>query len=661
MSTMSTRAIVVLCLPQFIHSFIGVFFDSHLTRFYLHDICSSHSDRLTCFTPAQLGLLSSVLQSLGLFVDVFISHVIVESGQMLHALNRINKKHRSLGLIVLSMALLYALSHAMLFNTYIINPANLTMWYMFWMFLRNIVPLQSLYGILLQRISLLEMRRGGEKAIVLDQDAFRSKLFGIKLQLDLFGGIAGGFVVPLMYYIFGIQLVPLPSAESGTDKISVSYTSFSAAQAVMLLISYALMVRQVFNTAARRAEIRVKNDEIAEVQNVPLPFLASMKQSFRNVAFRNMLALFVFEALRGLLWNGLHPFYFTFVLQLRNSAQFDLWNGIFHTTGTIVASLCVPFWMRLSNRIGVHRCWILTYQMQIVIGGIVHFAVGKGQVIRYLIFFVLQSAIGRASGFLLDLVKSRVFDYDQMLNHDATQRREASIESLWSLLPRYIGLPASQISLSIMEHWGRYAQNETDFDNEELINTLRVQNCLLPAITSLICLYIMSRFPVNTEEKHRRILDTIAKRMKRCRKMRKDSAVNTEVVSDPITQKTLMLAKRPPTATDVARNSFFDWEIRILEACKAKASGTRKYHLFHWTWKYRPKLEASLASLWLFAGILLIWFATRGVDIPGGQIQWTKSIPLWFSSVCFSFCWTHAMRWSPACALSNELRTSGIT
>src|SRR5690606_13603380 len=236
-----------------------------------------------------------------------------------------------------------------------------------------------------------------------------------------------------------------------------------------------------------------------------------------NKAFVILLLLFIYESLRGLLWNGMFPLFILHVVGLKGE-EYTAWMGIFHFSGMVCATLFTPVWTHISKKIGNYKTWIIAYALQIPIGVIVYLLVSPGFVYTYFILFLVLQCIGRASGFLLDSIKTTAIDYDEFLTG---LRRDASLEASWRLIPRYFSLPGNAISYYIVSKWGY--RSEFPQQPSIVVNCISVQAALLPSITSLGCLCLMYMFPINDEislqinngiEQHRKgisVIDPITK------------------------------------------------------------------------------------------------------------------------------------------------------
>lgn len=316
-------------------------------------------------------------------------------------------------------------------------------------------------------------------------------------MIELTGGLCAGFMLPFLSSILKLEL--------GMDFTHFSYALF---QSLFIVVVFILLHQNYSSQLIITSDTTLQ----PEKKTNSYFFLSkSFQKSLGNSAFINLLILFCFESLRGLLWNGLYGFYMSHVLQLRAAADYNFWSSIFHMVGMLTAMLCTPFWIYLTKKWGTYFTYCVAYVAEIFVGLSVYFLVSKGQIYRYLVLFVINCAIGRSSGFLLDSIKARVFDYDELLNFE---RRETSMESIWSLLPRTIALPSTTISFYILTRFGGYSQNDSDYQNDNLIRIISIQTVLLPCLTALVCFWIKYKFPINTEAKYSQIKELLKWRQK---------------------------------------------------------------------------------------------------------------------------------------------------
>ncbi|KAL0483851.1 hypothetical protein AKO1_011873 [Acrasis kona] len=397
-------------------------------------------------TSTRFGLVSSLIGSLGLFLDLIISH----------AVDRSHATFRSHLPIILFCAPVWCLSTTLLF--YPPHSIPLSVWFTVFSVLKNMVPLETAFNALGAKLT--------NQISIKDRDS----MFAYKQYAGLIGGMAGGFVP----YFFSETSRPF----------------------CILICSFLLCSSYVIMAGFLRKKEKDKNEILREPKFIPI--ISGLKRSFENKAYIMLLCLSLFEALRSLLWSGLFPFFFTKVLAL-DDKEYQLWGGIYNVLGMVLASLFTPLWQSLSRRYGSYRMWLFSYSLQILVGLMVYFIIEprQQQVYRYLFCFICLCITGRASGFLYDSITASLYDYDEFCTGE---RREASISASMNIIPRYISLISNSVSFGILSYFEDSVTNAA--------KCVSVQTTLLPSLTAIICLLIMYHYPID-DEKNKVIKDGI--------------------------------------------------------------------------------------------------------------------------------------------------------
>nr|CAG4717921.1 unnamed protein product [Naegleria fowleri] len=617
--------ILIAVLPTLLTSIMDLYMDMHLTKYYLEDICKNNaSDEnidhhpLSCISPSRFGLIHSLIRSLSLFTDFF-SATIIDSHSFRH------------DTLIMILAPLYWFTSCALFmgpSIMMIHPlfqnfSFTDVWYMLCSLLKNMIPLRVLYD--------SSMMRMCQTWSVKD----RADLFSFKHQASLYGSLLGGFLPTLVTYVLGRPIFP---------------HSYVGIGSCMVVLSYVVMAhflrKSTDNSFTSEDYSSQRNSSQQKVSWIP-----SLKKCFENRAFLILLYLFTYETLRGLLWNGLYILYLTKVLHLEGS-DFDFYSGVMNTAGMVGAMIFTPVWQYIASKYGNYNCWLFSYMLQIPIGVFVYLAIDysatTSQIYWYLPFFMLLTITGRASGFLLDGIKSTVFDYDELRTGE---RREASIEATWSVIPRYVDMLSSSISFGILSYFNTYGMSPNEIaslkNGEYTINgrhSISVQAALLPSLTSIFCLLLMYKFPIN-DQIHSKILAELKKRREN---NEKSSMV---VVVDPITKEKIRMndhvvvtsqeknhsesiaresftQQQPTLLRTISKDYFFSFEI---ESMKRNAFHLR--HVVH--------IEIVLSAL-LFACCLTFGYHFVQSVLLGRDMF--ASLFLWLSSLTFTWSGFHLSR-----------------
>ncbi|KAG2386716.1 hypothetical protein C9374_002460 [Naegleria lovaniensis] len=605
-------SILIAVLPTLLTSVMDLYIDMHLTKYYLEDICSDNSNHdqpysLQCISPSRFGLIHSLIRSLSLFTDFF-SATIIDSHLPFQQPT-----------LLIVLAPLYWFSICALFmgpsmiHKYS-NHENMTrwlfstdVWYTLCSLMKNMIPLRVLYD-----SSMMRMCKTWN---VKD----RADLFSFKHQASLYGGLLGGFLPPLVTWLMGDGPV-----------FPQFYVLFGSC---MVILSYVVM--GMFLRRKQTMMMESGHENSPEKKKNP-SWIPSLRKCFENRAFLVLLYLFTYETLRGLLWNGLYILYLTKVLHLEGS-EFDFYSGVMHTAGMVGAMVFTPVWQLIASKYGNYNSWLFSYMLQIPIGVFVYLVIDysetTSQIYWYLPFFMLLTITGRASGFLLDGIKSTVFDYDELRTGE---RREASIEATWSVIPRYVDMLSSSVSFGILSYFNTYGMTPGQIaalkNGEYTINgkrSISVQAALLPSLTSIICLLLMYKFPIN-DEMHSKILEELKKK--------RESNINSqpsEIILDPITNEKIRndreahhLDASAKRELSLAKDYFFSFELENM-----KRSSFYLRHAWH--------IEIALCTL-LFACCLTFGYHFVTSVLLGRDMFAT--LFLWLSSVTFTWSGFHFSR-----------------
>ena len=586
--------ILIAILPTFLTSILDVYIDMHLTKYYMEDICKYYSDK-SCIEASRFGLVNSFIRSLSLITDFF-SATLIDSS--------------SLGQQTLLMicAPIYWMSIVGLFlgpSLYRSEMIPTFIWFIICSLLKNMVPLRVLYDTSIVRMCKLWNVKD------------RSDLFSVKHQASMYGGVLGAFLPSLLRFI----LSSLTLSENQITRVYIMIGS------LLIIGSYVFMSSFFRNSREMNSFKKEKTEEKKSVSWIP-----ALKKCFENRAFVALLCLFSYETLRGLLWNGLYIFYITKVLNLEG-ANFDFWTGVLNTTGMIFAMIFSPLWQYMASKYGNYNTWLVSYLVQIPIGVFVYLFVDysstEPQIWNYLPFFVLLTITGRSSGFLLDSIKTTVFDYDELRTGE---RREISLEATWSFLPRYIDLISSSVSFGILSYFNTYGlsvEERTSLKSGTYTlmgkHSISVQAALLPSLTSIVCLFLMYRFPIN-DQKHAEILDLIRKRKEED---------NRSKIIDPLTGEEIIIHEESDkNSQKINKKSreeedyFFTFELDMI---KSNTS---------WYGKWLVEIEIittiSMTILFGIFGYKFIMNVLFGEDIYASLFLWLSSVTFTLSTFFFS-------------------------
>lgn len=496
------------------------------------------------FSATKFALAGSIIGCLDLFFDLFLSYYIDIVGPKP---------------FVIVGAPIIVISSIALLNVPFELETQIFFWILFWNLLKSMYPLESSY----QNLCSMSLRTSSNEE--------RNQFFALKHIFGIIGQILGNF---LPFYI------------------QISSMSYLSIVGILYIASFWTMA---FFSKQENSEKNTKS----------FGLIPGIKRSLRNKPFNVILVLYLYESFRGLFWSNLTPLYFIHVLDIRGK-EYDFWNGVFHITGLVCATLFTPIWIKINEKLGTRISWILTFGLQIPTGFFVYFFATNPY--NYFIFFVYNASIAHSSGFLGETIRSSVYDYDELITGSY---RSSAISSSWRFFPRYLSLPGSVISFAIITHFG---YNSSVNDNSQAKESIRFLAALLPSVTSLITLYIKFQFPID-DTKANLIKEGILKRKK-----------GMDVI-DPLTNKLITKSKISDDDLNVL-DHFFNFEIA--------------YYLKN---GYK-NLELYFSIVWFSVFSFAISLFIRHLfEMNSSDIY--KMILLWVSSISFTLGVFHWKRMDP--------------
>lgn len=284
------------------------------------------------------------------------------------------------------------------------------------------------------------------------------------------------------------------------------------------------------------------------------PFVPGVRRSLRSRPFRILLGTALFNGIPGAITGTLLPFVNQYVLQPDNEAR---WLSILLGGYFGAAFLFLPGWVMLSRRYG-KRAAMLACQAVAGVGGVMILRVQPGDTNLLLVLLVLSGSAFGALSFLTPAMKADVIDHDELLTG---RRREAQFTALWSILPKFVMIPAAAIPIALLGTLG-YVPNQPQ--SETVVTALRWMFALAPASCFAIGFWVTWRFPIR-EAVHRQILAGI------------EAHGRGEPADDPITGRRL-----PPPGQEAVEDGtawyldhFSPRELALAERAGPEALGRR--------------------------------------------------------------------------------------
>jgi Na+/melibiose symporter-like transporter len=246
----------------------------------------------TCLTTRRYGTLSSIIGSLGLFLDLFISSFVDAS-------SRKHQKGHAIPLIA-TTAPIACLINITLFNVQYLQSFTQNVALLIHLKASPMLTLSCLFIILsvvknITPLALAYHSLGPALTRNCSQND-RNSLFAYKHVFGLLGNMLGGFLPSIAIYLLG-------------NENEVYWQSFYVTLvSIVDLLAYWLLCLHLRNHINSSTSPEVHREEPAVSKN-EYNIIPNMKQAFSNRAFKVILLLFIYEASRGILWGGLFPFY----------------------------------------------------------------------------------------------------------------------------------------------------------------------------------------------------------------------------------------------------------------------------------------------------------------------------------------------------------------
>jgi GPH family glycoside/pentoside/hexuronide:cation symporter len=219
--------------------------------------------------------------------------------------------------------------------------------------------------------------------------------------------------------------------------------------------------------------------------------VAGLKAFARNRPFRTLVVAFVV----ALIGNAFVPILVLYIGDYLVIAPEFATPVII--TYILAQAASIPFWIRLSRRIGKKEAWT-----RALILGSVTFAAGnylhEG---TWLAWIVMALFAGCANGCTMAMAPSMMADVIDMDELETGRRREGAYFGIWSFIDKSAIGVAVFIGMYALELTG-YVPNQAQ--EPQVIWTLRVLYCVLPAICFATGAYLLRYYPITFKE-HSRI------------------------------------------------------------------------------------------------------------------------------------------------------------
>jgi len=296
----------------------------------------------------------------------------------------------------------------------------------------------------------------------------RSRITGARAMAGVLGSLTAQLVPAAALIFFGI---------------GGSVAVLELVGLTMLLVMPICVILTITRTPEARTEIRST-----------LPVLKGLKLMWQNGPFKQLVAAFMIGSI-GL--NVTTPLYIFFVADVLNAED----QAIFMLTFFYLTSfIAVPFWVRISKRIGKHRAYIASFVM-ISCAHPFYLLLGEGDFWWMLPVTVATGfAAGGFSQTLPNSMKADVIDLDTAAS---AENRAALFFSAWSFAQKATSSIGAAIAMFGLALFGFNAAPDAVNSSEELFG-LRFLFSTFPSLFFLTGAAIVWKYPI-TEARHAEI------------------------------------------------------------------------------------------------------------------------------------------------------------
>jgi GPH family glycoside/pentoside/hexuronide:cation symporter len=166
-------------------------------------------------------------------------------------------------------------------------------------------------------------------------------------------------------------------------------------------------------------------------------------------------------------------------------------------TYIVTAAVAIPFWLRLSRRIGKKETWsraLILASVAFALGTYIHDG-------TWLLWVLMAVFAGFGYGCTMALAPSMMADVIDLDELETGRRREGAYFGIWSFIDKSaLGL-AVFVGMYAIDLMGYVPNQEQSF---RVIWTLKTLYFILPAVCFATACYLLRRYPI-TQEEHRRI------------------------------------------------------------------------------------------------------------------------------------------------------------
>ena len=227
--------------------------------------------------------------------------------------------------------------------------------------------------------------------------------------------------------------------------------------------------------------------ERPKAQGSPPALIEGVKIAWRNRPFRRLIAAYLMNGVANGLPASLFLLFVAHVLERGDVA------GLLLLVYFVAGIIGIPFWLRLSRKIGKHRAWaIAMIWASIAFAGVP--LLGAGDVGWFAVICILSGLALGADLALPPSIQADVVDLDWLESGD---RRTGFFFALWSMTTKLSLALAVGVAFLALDMVGFDAQVE---NSEGALFGLAALYGLLPVTIKLLSVRLVWNFPLGAEE-----------------------------------------------------------------------------------------------------------------------------------------------------------------
>lgn len=281
--------------------------------------------------------------------------------------------------------------------------------------------------------------------------------------------------------------------------ISLRFYDFGGVANNVRMIGIAMMVILPLTVFLTTSQVAEKRELVPSV----MPLWKSLRLTWRNGPFKRLILAFFMGSVAMSVMMQSYTFFMRDVIQEERAFVYLL--AIMY----VVTIFSVPFWVKLSHRIGKHTTWITSF-IAISVASPFYLLLGAGDLWWVLPISLIAGFSTGAYESMANSMKADVIDIDTLRSR---QDRAAWYFSAWSFATKSAGSIGTWLAFNGMV-WAGYDPTLGAENTEQGLFVVSFTFAIVPVVFFLLALLVVWRYPV-TEARHAKIREVIERRRAR--------------------------------------------------------------------------------------------------------------------------------------------------